>query len=163
VPRRRSAPLVRQIRLGLEVPVRHDGERVIIDAPALGAEDEGFWHYRPLGDPPADGIVDGNVDLVKERRKASEAQVTVLDAQRSVVLGMPVANVDLHVRVERSRRSPTRLSSSGSTSRSTPRTSPRPEPRSSGSSGRTSRRGSASTGAPRRWPSRASISPPPKS
>jgi hypothetical protein len=93
-------PFAREVRLGMEVPIRHDGAgKAIIDVNALGVEGADAWGYKPLGEPPEDGIVDANFRLEKERRKAVPARLTVLEAQPSVVLGMPTANVDLHVRV----------------------------------------------------------------
>ncbi len=90
----------REVRLGMEVPIRHDGAgKAIVDVNALGVEGADAWGYKPLGEPPADGIEDANFRLEKERRKAAAARLTVLAAQRSVVLGMQTANVDLHVRV----------------------------------------------------------------
>lgn len=92
--------LLPTMRLGMEVPIRHDGdEQAIIDLPALGG-DADAWGYKPLGEPPADGIDDYRVRLDKERRRASHAALIVLGAQRSVVLGITAQNVNLRVRVE---------------------------------------------------------------
>ena len=91
--------LLPDVRLGMEVPVRHDGERVIIDTPAMGAPADEGWGWKALGDPPPDGIVDYTFEREKEHRKGTEAVVTILAAERSMVLGIATANVDLGVRV----------------------------------------------------------------
>jgi hypothetical protein len=84
----------------MEVPVRLGDGRVIVDAPAMGSAGDGAWGYKALDEPPAAGVRDDHSDLTKDRRKGVPATLTVLGAQRTVVLGMQAQNVDLHVRVE---------------------------------------------------------------
>lgn len=87
------------VRLGMEVPVRHDGGRVIIDTPAMGATADEGWGWKGLGDPPLDGIEDYRFEREKEHRKGTAAIVTILGAQRTMILGIAMENVDLGVRV----------------------------------------------------------------
>jgi hypothetical protein len=83
----------------MEVPVRHDGERVIIDTPAMGAPADEGWGWKALGDEPPDGIEDYRFERDKEHRKGTEAVVTILGAERCIVLGIATANFDVGVRV----------------------------------------------------------------
>ena len=93
--------LLRDIRLGMEVPIRHDGrERAIIDVPAM-ADVEGedaAWGYKPL-DPPDDGIADDNFNLEKERRKSDAVVATVVSVTPFEIMGMRTQNFDVRVRV----------------------------------------------------------------
>lgn len=90
-----------RVRLGMEVPIRHDGAgQAVIDAVALGADDDAVWGYKALGEPPAEGIEDDNVDLDKERGKADEVQLRVLGVEPFSPLGVATQNFDVRVRVE---------------------------------------------------------------
>lgn len=98
--RQRLGALTRDVRLGMEVPIRRDARgRAIVDAPAMGLGADATWGYKPLGDPPADGIADDNFDFARERRKSVEVAVTLLSATSRSVMGMPVENLDLELRV----------------------------------------------------------------
>ena len=105
--RQRLGELTRELRLGMQVPIRHDGEgQAIVDAPAMGAADADAWGYKPLGSPPDDGIADGNVDLEKERRKADAMTAIVLEVEPVSVFGMPTSNFHVRVRVDGSADGP---------------------------------------------------------
>ena len=93
--------LLRDIRLGMEVPIRHDGrERAIIDVPAMaGVEaEDAAWGYKPL-DPPEDGIADDNFSFEKERRKSAAVVAAVVTVTPFEVMGMRTQNFDVRVRV----------------------------------------------------------------
>jgi hypothetical protein len=93
--------LLRDIRLGMEVPIRHDGrERAIIDVPAMAdvAGEDAAWGYKPL-DPPQDGITDDNFNLEKERRKSDAVVAAVVSVTPFEVMGLRTQNFDVRVRV----------------------------------------------------------------
>lgn len=98
--RQNLGTLRRDLRLGMQVPIRHDGgNQAIIDVRALGG-DMDAWGYKPLGEPPADGIADDRSRLDKERAKSTAVTLEVIEASRSTALGMATENVDLRVRVD---------------------------------------------------------------
>ena len=98
--RQRLYALLPGIRVGMEVPIRHDGRgRVIIDTPAMGIGEDAAWGYKALDDPPPVGIADDNVDLEKERRKAVAVVATVLSMTPYAPMGIGTENFDVHVRV----------------------------------------------------------------
>ena len=99
--RQRLGGFERRVRLGMEVPIRHDGEgRAIVELTALGLDEDGTGDFKPLGEPPADGIEDENFDLEKERRKAAAVSATVLGVTPFTLLGIATENVDVRVRVD---------------------------------------------------------------
>jgi|GEM_PF-1634870 len=87
-----------QVRLGdeLRVLVDDDGRTLIAeDGDLVRAE----LSHKVLKDPPANGIVDENVDLSKERRRALPARIVIRGAARTTVLGMATLSIDLDVEV----------------------------------------------------------------
>ncbi len=99
--RQRLGPLLEDIRLGQEVPIRHDGgDRALIDTPAMGSEADGAWGYKALGDPPGAGIEDDRFQLAKERRKAAAATATILSLEPFTLMGMRTESFAVTVRVE---------------------------------------------------------------
>ena len=96
----RLGELLDEIRLGMEVPIRHDGRgRAIIDVPAMGGGERAAWDYKALSEPPEDGIADDHHKLDKERRRSDPAVATVLSVTPFEPLGMRTQNFDVRVRV----------------------------------------------------------------
>ena len=107
--RQQLLPHTDRIRLGEVVKVRYDErQRVIIDWSATlegwglkGDGTEPIGDYKPLGEPPADGIEDerfkGDRKALAQGRRAS---ALVLSAQQSQSAFGPVANMDVELRVD---------------------------------------------------------------
>jgi hypothetical protein len=91
-------------RLGAEVVIRRLDGRAIIDWPATleraGTPDANAGVIGvPRSKPPERGIRDNTVDR-KRIAKGTPAEAELLRAEAKFVMGMPMENCDLHVRID---------------------------------------------------------------
>lgn len=89
-----------RLRLGLQVVVKHDGGRAVLDWEAMTAA----WGWppspfsqEPLRKPPADGIEDGTVDWRVQRhlKRWVPTSARIVELRRRRALGMPTLDWDV--------------------------------------------------------------------
>ena len=99
---RTQPPDAHRLRLGLPVVLKRDGNRAILDWPAMtaawGRPDE-VLAQDALKKPPADGVVDTALDARVQRhlQKWSPVSATIVGLIRTSAMGVPTLNWDIEL------------------------------------------------------------------
>lgn len=94
-----------RLRLGLQVPVRHDGERAALDWPLLWQTwdlEPGVTAVRVARSAPDDGVRDRALDAraLKLLKRGTPARAVIVSVEPVRVMGMATENFDVRLRTD---------------------------------------------------------------